>query len=269
VEVKIHFQRGEIDSLTLIKSVLSSIPTYFLSLFPLPVLVANKLETIQRKFLWGSFGSDFKYHLVKWNIIKNPLPDGGLGVRDLILFNVALLGKWLLRFFNEKDSLWRRVVRSKYADNGFGWYPSRPKGAYGQGLWRFIQLFSFRVGVGSSISFWHDRWCEEGPLRDLFPSLYVLAVNRDASMADYYQNGPDGVVWSSVFIRDAFVDDSILTDFLSKLNEVTPQDSTDAVSWNLNSKGIFTVKSYYLKLLSYSSFAIQASAFRRFPWKII
>ena len=41
--------------LTLIKSVLSSLPTYFLSLFPLPTSVANKLESIQRKFLWGVF----------------------------------------------------------------------------------------------------------------------------------------------------------------------------------------------------------------------
>jgi len=35
------------------------------------------------------------------------------------------------------------------------------------------------------------------------------------------------------------------------------------------SKGIFTVKSYYLKLLSCSSFAIQAGSFEQFPWKII
>jgi len=35
--------------LTLIKSILSSIPTYFLSLFPLPISVANKLECIHRK----------------------------------------------------------------------------------------------------------------------------------------------------------------------------------------------------------------------------
>jgi len=80
---------------TLIKSVISSIPTYFLSLFPLPSLVANKLEAIQRNFLWGSFGSDFKFHLVRWNIVKQPLYLGGLGIRDLRLFNKALLGKWL------------------------------------------------------------------------------------------------------------------------------------------------------------------------------
>jgi len=41
--------------LTLSKSVLSSIPTYFLSLFPLPALVANMLKAIQRKFLLWLF----------------------------------------------------------------------------------------------------------------------------------------------------------------------------------------------------------------------
>ena len=91
--------------LTLIKSVLSSIPTYFLSLFPLPVSVARKQESIQRNFLWGSFRGDFKFHLVRWNIVKQLLSFGGLGVRDLRLFNVALLGKWLWRFMNEKDNL--------------------------------------------------------------------------------------------------------------------------------------------------------------------
>ena len=33
---------------------------------------------------------------------------------------------------NEKDSIWRRVIRSKYGDNGLGWHPSKPSGAYGQ-----------------------------------------------------------------------------------------------------------------------------------------
>ena len=76
-------------------------------------------------------------------------------------------------------------------------------------------------------------------------------------------------MWSLVFIRNAFVDDSILTSFLNKLNEVKPQEAIDMVSWDLNAKGVFTVKSHYIKLLSYSSFAIQASAIGLFPWKII
>jgi len=88
----------------------------------------------------------------------------------------------------------------------------------------------------------------------------LLIVSDLLSMGQLLsQSGPGDAVWAPVFIRDAFVDDSTLSSFLNKLNEVTPNDSNDEVSWDLNSKGVFTVKSYYLKLLSYFSFAIQAS----------
>ena len=39
--------------LTLIRSTLSSLPIYFLSLFRMPKLVCSRLEKIQRDFLWG------------------------------------------------------------------------------------------------------------------------------------------------------------------------------------------------------------------------
>jgi len=58
----IAFLRGR---LTLIQSVLSSISTYFLSLFLISVLVAPTMGAIQKKFIWGSFGGAFKYHLVR------------------------------------------------------------------------------------------------------------------------------------------------------------------------------------------------------------
>lgn len=37
--------------LNLLKSTLSSLPTYYLSLFPLPMAVASRLDQIQRNFL--------------------------------------------------------------------------------------------------------------------------------------------------------------------------------------------------------------------------
>jgi len=107
-------------------------------LFPLHASVAYKLEALQRSFLWGSFGSDFKFHLVRWNIVKHPVSLGGLGVSDLRLFNEALLGKWLWRFLNDKGSLWREVVATKYGSTNFGWYLAMPNGVYGCSLWRFI-----------------------------------------------------------------------------------------------------------------------------------
>ena len=50
--------------LTLIKSILSKMPTYLMSLFGLPRRVKLKLETIQRDFLWGGGNLERKLHLV-------------------------------------------------------------------------------------------------------------------------------------------------------------------------------------------------------------
>jgi hypothetical protein len=100
--------------LTLIKSTLSNIPTYFLSLFPILTALANRMEKLQQDFLWGSMGNEFKFHLVKWDTICNPIQSGGLGVRNLTMSNGALFGKWLWRYGHEREALWRRVIDFKY-----------------------------------------------------------------------------------------------------------------------------------------------------------
>ena len=86
--------------LTLLKSMLSSLPTYFLSLFTIPTHVANKIEKLQRDFLWG----DSKTHLLGWDKVCIPIANDGLGIRKLTTFNKALLGKRLLRFRGGGDS---------------------------------------------------------------------------------------------------------------------------------------------------------------------
>jgi hypothetical protein len=39
---------------------LTNLPTYYMSLFPLPVGVAKRMEKIHRDFLWGGLGEEFK-----------------------------------------------------------------------------------------------------------------------------------------------------------------------------------------------------------------
>jgi len=42
---------------------------------------------------------------------------GGLGIKDIDAFNLALLGKWKWNMMQEKGDLWTRVLESKYG----GW----------------------------------------------------------------------------------------------------------------------------------------------------
>ena len=96
--------------LTLIKSTLSNLPIYFMSLFVIPRKVRLKLEKIQREFLWGDLEERRKIHLVRWADICKDKRHGVLGLRHLKDFNHALLGKWLWRFPLEMESFWRKSL---------------------------------------------------------------------------------------------------------------------------------------------------------------
>jgi len=103
-------------------------------------------------------------------------------------------------------------------------------------------------------------------LKDLFPGLYALALDRDASVADYRVQGPDNSICTPIFVRDRFADDDILLRFFSKLREAIPADSTtDKVRWKQNTKGCFTVRSFYLKLLNFNYSVLEILGDRGFP----
>ena len=125
---KLYLSKG--GRLTLLKSTLSSLPTYFLSLFTIPTHVANKIEKLQRDFLWG----DSKTHLLSWDKVRLPIANGGLGIRKLTTFNKALLGKWLWRFGIEENRLWRRVVVLKFGEEWARWTSKLGRGVHGCGL---------------------------------------------------------------------------------------------------------------------------------------
>jgi hypothetical protein len=133
---RLYLSKG--GKVTLIKSTLSNLPTYFLSLFLIPSEVAKRLEKLQRDFLWSGLGSEFKYHLVSWSTICEPFCNGGLAIRNLRRFNQALLGKWLWRYGLERDALWRRVVEAKYRSLRGGWCSKEVRGSYGLSLWKTI-----------------------------------------------------------------------------------------------------------------------------------
>ncbi|KAK9286538.1 hypothetical protein L1049_014936 [Liquidambar formosana] len=182
---------------TLIKSTLSSLPTYFMSLFKIPIAVAKRLEKLQRYFLWAGLGDEHKIHLVDWNCVCLLKKERGLGFWHLVDMNKALLGKWLWRFVVDKEALWKKMVSWKFGVEEEDWNTKKVRGTYGMGVWKaisqgwddFVKHIRFKVGDGNSISFWKDVWCGDRPLSEEFPFLFDMASIREAKVADCMRRG--------------------------------------------------------------------------------
>ncbi|XP_015945602.1 uncharacterized protein LOC107470706 [Arachis duranensis] len=73
VEEKLSLWKAKVlnkaGKLVLIKSVLNSLPVYYLSLYKMPKAVAEKLISLQRRFLWSKEEDRNGIALVKWEVV--------------------------------------------------------------------------------------------------------------------------------------------------------------------------------------------------------
>lgn len=76
---------------TLIKSVVQAIPTYVMSVFKLPLTMCDDLMKHIRAFWWGADKGRRKVQWIPWETLIMPKSHGGLGFKDLRIFNQALL----------------------------------------------------------------------------------------------------------------------------------------------------------------------------------
>ncbi|XP_045791342.1 uncharacterized protein LOC123886049 [Trifolium pratense] len=139
---------------------------------PMLTRLKNRLSGWKSRFL--SFGGRLEY--------------GGLGVRQLREFNIALLGKWCWRMLVDREGLWFRVLVARYGLEGGS---LRAGGQRGSVWWRelvriregvgepggswFSEHVSRRVGDGSDTLFWTDPWLDGISLRERFGRLFELA----------------------------------------------------------------------------------------------
>lgn len=81
--------------LALIKAVLGNLPTYYMSLYKVPVAVEKNLESMRNNFFVGGDSEDRKMTWVAWKKCMASKEYGGLGVGSIYALNRALLFKWI------------------------------------------------------------------------------------------------------------------------------------------------------------------------------
>ena len=85
-----------------------------MSLFQISNSVKLVLDRILRRFLWGRSSNKRKLHWVDWKSVCNLKENRGLGIVDLRLRNRVLLNKWIWRYGEESEAMWKSIIVSKY-----------------------------------------------------------------------------------------------------------------------------------------------------------
>ncbi|CAN6246948.1 unnamed protein product [Urochloa humidicola] len=213
--------------LKLLNTVLSSMPTYFLTAFAPKKWLIKRLDKIQRAFLWkGSEEVRGGHCLVKWAKVKRPKKLGGLGVLDLDLFSRALRLRWLWFQWVEPDRPW---VGSDVPCNEVD------KQLFRASTW-------VTVGNGNRARFWDSPWLEGIAPRDLAPNLYKLAWRKNLTVREELHNQN----WTRGLWRMSTTDE--MAEYYSlwwKLRQVRLNDQEDTIRWRWTASGTYTAKSAY------------------------
>ncbi|XP_062100380.1 uncharacterized mitochondrial protein AtMg00310-like [Humulus lupulus] len=90
-----------------------------MNLFRLSVALINEIHRLCARFWWGLDNEKRRMHWCTWDGLCWHKADGGLGFRNLSLFNQSLLAKQAWRIHNDPNSLAVKVVKGIYFANTF------------------------------------------------------------------------------------------------------------------------------------------------------
>jgi hypothetical protein len=129
---------------------------------------------------------------------------GGLGFRDLLMFNKSLLAKQCWRLMQHPNSLISQIIEAKYFPNSTFLASALGKRPF---IWRsFLAArdllshgITWRIGDGNSIKIWGDRWLQKmGPMCYSFGSV----LSPDAKVSDLIDISTKG--WKGSLIDSSF-----------------------------------------------------------------
>ncbi|KAL0434881.1 UNVERIFIED_CONTAM: hypothetical protein Sradi_0196000 [Sesamum radiatum] len=143
----------------LIKAVLQAIPTYAMSCFRLLDYLLREIKSMIADFWWHNRG-DRRTHCVSWGKLCQSKENGGLGFREMLAFNRAMLAKQGWRLVTRPDTFLSRIMKAKYFPTS-SFFRAR-MGSRPSLTWRSILGVRDLVARGAVGRLDQEQGCESG-----------------------------------------------------------------------------------------------------------
>nr|KYP51642.1 Transposon TX1 uncharacterized [Cajanus cajan] len=153
-----------------------------------------------------------------------------LGVKNVTLFNTAMLAKWRWTLFHLPSSVWSQVLLSKYG-------LLIVCGGDEEGNW-FDKMIEWRVGEGSRVRLWLDKWAGTTSLAVAYPRLFINSTHQHSSIVDWKRNR---------FAWEASLEEQLYQTIRGINFHIAVQDSW---RWLGDSSGEFSIRSAYKALIA-------------------
>ncbi|GJS61724.1 RNA-directed DNA polymerase, eukaryota, reverse transcriptase zinc-binding domain protein [Tanacetum coccineum] len=239
--------------LTLLKSVLTTIPIYHMPLYKVPVGILNDMESIRRDFFNGIEKSEKKMVWISWETILASKKNGGLGVSSFFSTNRSLLFKWIWCFLSQDSSLWSRFIQAIHGERGaIDNKNSSIKGSIWLDIVQDISSLKHKgidilaaakrkLGNGENTLFWEDKWIGEVTLKTKYPRLFALEHHKSITVAA--KMGQLSLDHSFRRPPRGGIEDEQYRDLRTTTSNVLLPNMHDRWFWSLNSSGEFSVSS--------------------------
>jgi hypothetical protein len=235
---------------THIKAVAQALPGYAMGVFKMSVGFCNQYEKLIRDYWWGDEEGQRTVHWLAWENLTKPKSRGGIGFRDIKLFNQALLARQAWRLIHRPESLCARVLKSKYYPKGnildtvFASDASQVWRGMEFGLELLKKGIISRIGNGKNTQIFRDQWLPRKA------GLKVTGLKKNTRKRWVNQLIiEEDREWNVPLLYDLFQDHDV--EAILDIN-IPKTDTKDCIAWNPEINGQFTVRSAYRLAVSLS-----------------